>query len=379
MTVTTGSPAKASFAQVDPALATREATPVKYWAAAGAFFFALGAYLMIGWVFSSDFAPTPSGPTPVPVWMKVSLVGVMIAGFVTAMVIYWLFLIRPWRREGHITFDGIFVLAFTCLWWQDPLINMVGPYFTYNSWVLNHGSWLGRVPGVIWPGAERFPEPILLNAFVAVYAYLSVVFVANWFMRRVKDRHPAMGKLGLILSCYAFLFVVDVALEMVMQRSGYWAYVATVKWLTIFPGTWWRFPLYEPLFWCFNWTAMASLRFFRDDRGRSVAERGIDRITGSPRKKTMLQFFAVFGMLNIFFLGLYTIPIQFFTLNADQPSRDLLKRSYFMNGVSCGGETTYACPGGGLPIPRRGSYHVGPQGELVPGELPLPKAVPFER
>jgi len=42
-------------------------------------------------------------------------------------------------------------------------------------------------------------------------------------------------------------------------------------------------------------TALASLRFFRGDRGHTVVERGVDKLGASPRRQLLLRFVDLCG------------------------------------------------------------------------------------
>src|SRR5262245_49491616 len=80
-----------------------KAIPVEWWAFAGALICAFWAYVLIRWVTGPYFEEVPTGPTPVPDWMKVSIIAWQIV-----MPAIWLFmgyrlLLRPWLRERRLT------------------------------------------------------------------------------------------------------------------------------------------------------------------------------------------------------------------------------------------------------------------------------------
>src|SRR5437016_5878101 len=82
--------------------------PVLLWAALGGGFLAFAIYLWTRWIFSGEFKTTPTGQTHVPTYMHVFLRVHEIAGpFILAFFAYW-FIIRPLRREGHLSWDGMF-------------------------------------------------------------------------------------------------------------------------------------------------------------------------------------------------------------------------------------------------------------------------------
>lgn len=262
--------------------------------------------------------------------------------------------------------------------WQDPLVNFMGPYFTYNSWMLNMGSWMDKVPGVVWPSGNMLAEPILLNSTVYIWCLFGVVLLGNAFMRYIKRRQPTIGKLGLLVWCFAFMCAVDLFAELTMMRLGFWSYVNTISWLTVFPNEYYRFPIYECVVWSFTWTALAALRYFKNDKGQTLGERGVERVRCTPKQQGWLRFLGVFGAVNFIWLFVYTIPMQYFHVNADAPPKAIQERSYFISGI-CGEGTAHSCGGQGVPIPRRSSPSVDPEGRLQPGDTPPPAAVPLRR
>jgi hypothetical protein len=280
-------------------------------------------------------------------------------------VAYW-FLVRPWRREGRVTLDGLFVIAFASLYWQDPLANYSQAWVTYNTAFVNFGSWTTDIPGWLAPNGNLFPEAVLWAGPVYIYAIFTAVLVANQLMRRAKQRWPRLGTAGLVGLCFAFFVVADLFIEVAWMRLGWFAYPGSISWLTIFHGHYYQFPIYEPILFGACWTAFACLRYFRDDKGRTLAERGIDELRATPRQKSGLRLLALVGALNAILLVGYEVPIQWFALHADEWPQDIVKRSYLTDGL-CGPGTDYACSGPGVPVPRPDSAHLGPDGRLRDG------------
>jgi hypothetical protein len=93
----------------------------------------------------------------------------------------------------------------------------------------------------------------------------------------------------------------------------------------------------------------------------------------------VLRFLALFGGINVIFMVIFNVPVQWAgTHSAPWPS-DIQKRSYLLDGL-CGQGTTFACPGEAVPIPRGNtSVRIGPDGRLVvPAGTRLPRAVPLD-
>jgi hypothetical protein len=162
LSTTTEIPAEAAEARAESTF-----NPVVAWAWGGGLLLVFQLWVWAKWILGPYTTPVPPGPSDPPTAMKVVLTvwtGVIVAGWPVAV---YYFLVKPWRRERRITTDGMLLLAFTFLFFQDPLLNYLNTWCTYNSWLWNRGSWVQDIPGwVSWgkPGA-MMPEPLLMNGF----------------------------------------------------------------------------------------------------------------------------------------------------------------------------------------------------------------------
>ena len=343
----------------------RKATPIKWWAGLGAAFLVFQLYLYERWLTSSDFRPTAGGPDHQLAYMAVAETSVEIisvGGFVLA--VYFL-LYRPWRRDGKIGLYGLLIPAYLSMYWQDLLCNIVKPTFTYNSYFFNRGSWYEFIPGWSLPNANRMPEPWLFSFPAYVVGLLLPVMLAFVIVRRIHARHPQLGTAG-ILGLWALVVTpIVVFLDILFVRMGAYIYAGTIPSLTLFSGHYYQYPIYEIL--CFGMLAVGwgVIFSFRDDRGYSFVERGVDRVRATPRQRTVLRFLALSGFLNAVFLVVYNLPMIAFSLAPSFTwSPDLQDRSYLRDQL-CGPGTTYACASPHVPIPEVGSDHVAPDGRLV--------------
>jgi hypothetical protein len=350
--------------------------PVVPLAALGVLITAFEAFVIIKWLTGPNFKTTPIGPSEVPTYMKVGLTSLTIIGAVLWCYCIWHFLIEPWRREGHITLDGMFALSFVLIYWMDPYGDAIVPQFTYNAWLQNYGSWLADTPGVLMPNANLIPEPYLLTGPLYLWCIFGVVVVANKLMKKAQQRWPQLSNGGLIAWAIGLFIVWDLFWELTFIRIGYWTYPTTPNFLTVFGDEWYRIHLTEPIFWGTTWALFACLRYFKNDKGQTLAERGIDQVQGSTKTKAFLRFFALYGVLNVIFFLFYVVGTNAIAIHGDSWPKDTLERSYFTNGL-CGAGTDYACPGQGVPIPRPKSAHLDPAGALVPGQVPPKPPVPF--
>lgn len=341
---TTESRGKAPSTAPNP-VDTPRITPVKAWAFIGLAFTVLQLYVYIRWVASPDFHHPQTGTDPVPGIVKFWAWFVQIATLI-AIGVAILWVVRQVRRERRLTFDGILLIAWFSVMWQDPVLNYIRPTFFYNSYLISFGSWVEYVPGWISPNGGNLPSPLLMSGF----GYLSCLLFSIGItaaMRQAKRLRPSMGVLGLVTVAMVTAFFMDLAYEVFMVRTSLYAYSGAVHSLSLWGGERYQFPLYESLFWGFVWASTGVLRYFRDDKGRSVVERGAESLAVSQRTKTVWRTFAVIGFLNTMYV-IFNIAINFAALQIDSTPKGY--PTYLRNDM-CGAGTQYACPGPEVPIP----------------------------
>jgi Spirocyclase AveC-like len=364
MSITVDRPILASSRETVPDVEERRLRPVMAWALGGALCLALQAYVYIAWIAGSNFKSTSTGVDRVPGYMKTLIDAQLPIGLVALVCFTWFFLIKPWRRDGRPSFDGMMVIGWTSIYWMDGMGNYFAPMFTYNSYVPNMGSWYSNVPGWFSPNGHKLAEPPLMTIPLYVYGFMAGVFFCCWVMRHAKARWPRTGKFGMAMIAWATMMVFDFVAETIWMRTGYYAWPGAIKGLTLWYGKWYQFPIYESVIWGAGWAGFALWRFYRNDRGESLVERGLDRVKASTGRKNALRILATIGMCHALFL-IYYIPIQYFGLKSSAPPAAFMHRSYFLDGI-CGPGTNQACPGPKVPIAHRGSAHLRPDGTLAP-------------
>ncbi|GGV45034.1 DUF5135 domain-containing protein [Actinomadura cremea] len=359
----------------------RPSRRVTLWAVLGGAVLLLQLYVWIRWVTGPYFERVPAGPSDPPTYMKVVLTANMIAMWVLVPFGLWWFFIRPWRRERRITLDGMLAVSMGLMFFQDPLLNYFNTWCTYNAWLFNRGSWTSHVPGWVSPEepGHQVPEPILTNAPGYTFGVLLLTIAGCWIMRRIKARWPQIGNLRLIGVTYLLAIVFDFVMEAcIILPAGMYAYPGAIRELSINAGTYYQWPVYEGLMWGGVQTALCCLRYFTDDRGRTVVERGLDGVRAGVARQ-LTRFLAIFAAVSASFFVIYMIPAQWVGMHADPWPVDVQKRSYF-SGPVCGEGTDRPCPDPRLPIPTKHSGYINSEGELIlPPGTELPKPIPFER
>ncbi|HTK67863.1 MAG TPA: spirocyclase AveC family protein [Pseudonocardia sp.] len=326
--------------------------PVVQMAVIGALLLAFEIYVLAKWVFGPHFTPTPPGPDPIsPATLTLFTVMQTVIPIGT-LVCFWFWVVRPWRREGHLPTSSMFVLAGAMLFFWDMCMNYTSITLFYNSHLLNFGAWANDSwPGWTSPAGNRLPEPLL----IVVPAYTCLVFVQVmfilWLLRKAKARWPGMGFFGALAVIVVGLTLTDTFVEGTVLRTGIYAYPGGIRALTLFAGETYQVPMTETFFFGgLGLGAIAAMMHFRDDKGHTIVERGLDRVPGSDRRRQIVKFLAVFGAVHLAFAVLYMAPNQWLSSHSDPFPAGY--PSYMENGMCASGADGRTCPGPGVPMPR---------------------------
>ncbi len=355
--------------------------PVQVWAAAGGAILALQLYVWIRWITGPYFERVPAGPMDPPTYMKVPLMANAIVLWVGLPFALWWFIVRPWVRERRITLDGMLLVSMGLMFFQDPLLNYFNTWCTYNTWLFNRGSWSSNIPGWVSPEepGRQVAEPLLTNVPGYAYGVLLITIVGCWVMRKIKSRWPGISNLRLIVVTYGLAFLLDFVMEgLVLLPIGFYTYPGSIRAVSFNAGTYYQWPLYEGLMWGGVQAALCCLRYFTDDRGRTVVERGLDRVRGGFARQQFTRFLAIFAAVSACFFFFYNVPAQWIGMHSDPWPEDHMKRSYFTGGI-CGNGTDVPCPDPALPMPTKRSGFINTDGELVfPEGVEVPQVVSVE-
>ncbi len=340
-----------------PRIQTKPAKPVLLWGAFGAVSMIVIVITVGQWMLSPEFKPAPTGSDPISAGMQVWITALECFFSGGALLFFWLYLIKPWIKAGHITWDGLFLLACITIWYQDPIDNYFNFTFTYNAHFHNRSSWSNFIPGWQSPRGENFAEPFLFMGSFFMWVFFGASVFGCWMLDKCRAALPNLSSLGHIGLVFLVFGVLDLLIESLFTHTGIYAYVACYSLLTFWAGTPNQFPIYESTGVGAMLTAVSILRYYRDDHGHSVVERGMQHLRLPTPARRLLSFFSMVAAIQAIAFVLFYGQYQWFALKADSfaqyPSYQLLE--------ICGKSTPYACPTGEVPMAKRGSLAVGPE------------------
>lgn len=217
-------------------------------------------------------------------------------GCLIMMVIIISTCIWVWRRTpGHPYV--LMTIASTAIVWQDPIMNWA-PYAVYNPqlWHLPED----------WPLVNLSPtvEPFVVIGYASFY-FIVPFFTSTWILRRLQANRPMdafvwrrpLVSLGLLLFFIGFVF--DAMLEIFSVHAGLYIYSQVIPWGSLFAGTTFQFPIiWESVMVTFVMIP-AGVLCYRDDTGRTVAEKLSQRFKLYKTRPALATFLVMFGILNV--------------------------------------------------------------------------------
>src|SRR5262249_7599563 len=161
------------------------------------------------------------------------------------------------------------------LYWEDYFINWGNIVSTYNAGYLNRGSWYNWVPGWVPQNSARFVEAPFFAGLWYPAGFAGTAILCCFIMRKVKERRPQIGVVGVILVCFGSMLLVDLWGELLYLVSGTYHY-AGYPGPRLFAGHYYAFPFIEGVGFAATLVGLGCLRWFRNDKGESFAERGVE-------------------------------------------------------------------------------------------------------
>jgi hypothetical protein len=252
-------------------------------------------------------AAVTGAPRPVrPLFGDTHWIPKMQIGTLVTMVILVAIFVVLWRRYPRHPYL-LMVLATTAIVWQDPIMNWA-PYAVYNPQLWHWPE--------TWPLVSLSPtvEPLIVFGYATFY--FGPFFAAIWILRRIQRhrpvesfawRHPLIS-LGVLI--FAVGFVFDMFLETFLVRTQLYIYSHVVPFGSLFVGK----PYQFPLLWESSAVTLvmipAGVLVYRDDTGRTVAEKLAQRmrfLRGRPALGTFLVMFAILNVAYFAYGGVFAI------------------------------------------------------------------------
>ena len=229
-------------------------------------------------------------------WLGLEQTGtiVMMVVCITAGAVLW----RRYPRHPIL----LMAIATTAIVWEDPIMNWA-PYAVYNPQLWH---WPEN-----WPLVSVSPtvEPFVVIGYVAFY--LTPFFGGIWILRRLQRRRPLGSFVWRhpLVSLAAFIFVVgfvaDAILEISLVRTGMYIYSQVIPFGSVFTGTAYQFPLLWESVLVTTVMIPAGVLLYRDDTGRTVAEKLAQRLRFLRGRPALGTFLVMFGILSACYLVLY--------------------------------------------------------------------------
>ncbi len=301
--------------QADHSLAYTLSLPVVPWAAIGVVSVVLMVVVSAQWVAAGITSLDP-GSDPLPT-SKLVLMRILEWGqFAALLYLLARFVVRPLLRSQELGFDGLFILAALALNFWDPLDNYLNFAFQYNAHFINVRSWGEFIPG--WSsGPDVWAVPILFVTGAYTWAFFGAATLGCWIIDRLGEREPSMP----IIARFAVVFLANAAIsgvsELIFLQTSSIANIGTPDALTLWSERYNGWPIYNPIFFGLAWTAVAWLRWSRDERGLSAVERGVDQLPLVGRSSSAVRFLAIFAFTQVSYILLYFVPWNLFALFHD--------------------------------------------------------------
>jgi hypothetical protein len=331
-----------------PYASAPRAGPVVVLAAFGAVSLAFTAYVWGSWVLSGNFKPVDPGPDPISTREQAGLIALQLFGALAVVFLYARFLVRPWRRTGRISGDGLILLMLPFMWFWDPWMNYSQNWFTYNAHLVNLGSWTEQVPTFVAPHQDQMLEPLLVGS-AYVWWVFPYMLLGGRALDRMRTRRPSMGMASVVFWGIVGSILIEAVIEFVTVRMGFYAFPGAPDRLLLWGGTRYQYSLIYAVIagvGCFAWVAV---RYFKDDRGYTLAERGVQNLRLPEGRKTGVRFLALLGGMTIA-IAVFNVPCQFLALHSGTWPAQM--PSYLT--TTCPGHAVdpAQCGGPGLAIPR---------------------------
>ncbi|HXW35710.1 MAG TPA: spirocyclase AveC family protein [Acidimicrobiales bacterium] len=211
-----------------------------------------------------------------------------------------IFTVAWWRWPKHPIL--LMAIACTSLIWQDPIMNWA-PYAVYNPALWHWPE--------TWPLVSISPtvEPFVVFGYVTFYLLPGLVGI--WIVRRIQRRRPVTSfvwqhpLITLAIIIYVVGFTYDAIQEILLVRMQLYIYSQVIPFGSVFSGKPYQFPLLWESTLVTAVMIPAGVLLYRDDTGRTEAEKLARRLKAFQRRPALGSFLVMALILNACYLFLY--------------------------------------------------------------------------
>jgi hypothetical protein len=283
-------------------------------------------------------------------------------GMALASVPVIVHLYRDVKRQGRVlTFDVMFCLACATLWWADDALNFFQPNFVVSSNFINLTNPLGHLPFVVNPDIGRAPDAILFYFLVETFGVLGAAMLVSNFLARLKRNRDDFSRARQAFVILAIGAAIELLWEPVSLGLGLWSYELPLSLHIGSRGG--NYPFAELVEGALFFALLIMLREFKNDKGESIAERGLSKET--PRVGRAISLAALYAAAQLIMWVGGNLPAAASSFYAPQWHP---LPSYLVNGI-CN------VPGTNDPPTRYGPCPGSP-GFRMPGRHALPGKSP---
>src|SRR4029077_8073049 len=226
-----------------------------------------------------------------PHWLVLHQVGTVVMMLALVGLYVW-----AWRRHPAHPYL-LMVAASTAIVWQDPIMNWA-PYAVYNPQLWHFPE--------DWPLVNLSPtvEPFIVIGYSTFY-FIGPFFAGIWVLRRLQARASfdsfvwRRPLVSVALLLFVIGFVMDAFLEIFLVRTGLYVYSQVIPWGSVSAGTTFQFPLIWESALVTVVMIPAGVLCYRDDTGRTQAERLAQRLPWFRTRPALATFLVMAGILNV--------------------------------------------------------------------------------
>jgi hypothetical protein len=268
------------------------------------------AYTLSSWLAAGPHQITRYRNTHATAWYAAHTLEALTA--VAAIAVLAIVVRDARRRRRVFTFDVMFCLAGATMFWADSACNFFQPTFLVSSDFVNLNNPCGHMPLVVNPDCGGAPDPTLWLWMVETFGILGAAMVVTGLLRRHAARRGGLSTARTVFYALGAGIVLDLLLEPVMVALGLWTYPAPT-FMSLPLGRDLRYPLIETFCGGLWFGLLIAVRAVRDDRGRTLVERGVDHLSARRRRAvSMLALYAYFQLaiwlvasMPLWFIGPY--------------------------------------------------------------------------